>query len=189
MQYEQIIKMKENPQKIRISQEAKLKIKNKALCKKELSQGKSGQEMAGFSDEAMSTFFHAANTIFKEQRYQEAAEAFLFLAMLDQGRHEYWLGLGMATQMCHQYEAAIDAYEIAALCDITSPVAYFYLGKCLFAVHDRENALRALDLAIENAGEEERFVELKNQAIEAKNILLKAMYDVENGNEDENEER
>ena len=57
----------------------------------------------------------------------------------------------MSTQLCHEYEAAIDAYELAAICDISSPIPYFYLAKCLFAIHDRESALKALDLAIETA--------------------------------------
>jgi hypothetical protein len=54
-----------------------------------------------------------------------------------------------------------------------SPVPYFYLAKCLFAIHDRESALQALNLAIESAGELEEYTELKQQAEMAKEILLK----------------
>ena len=79
----------------------------------------------------------------------------------------------MSTQMLGDYEAAIDAYEMAAICKLESPVPYFYLAKCLFAVHDRESSLKALDLAIEYAGDDFEFIELKDQAILARDLLLK----------------
>ncbi len=79
----------------------------------------------------------------------------------------------MATQMCQDYEAAIDAYELAAIADIANPVPYFYLAKCLFAIHDRENALQALDLAIETANDLEKYADLKQQAEVAKQIILR----------------
>lgn len=168
--------MKDDFNDFELSKEVRDKLKNKRLLKKELAEGKSAQEIMGFSDATMSKFYQAAYTLFEHKRYHEAADAFLFLATLNLHHHEYWLGLGMATQMCQNYEAAIDAYELAALCDITSPVPYFYLAKCLFAIHDRESALQALDLAIETADELEEYAELKQQAEAAKVILLKDQF-------------
>ena len=149
------------------------KLKDKNLLKKELSEGKTAQEILEFSDTTMAKFYWAAYQLFEHKRHADAANAFLFLATLNPHNHDYWLGLGMASQMCHDYEAAIDAYELAAMCDIASPVPYFYLAKCLFAIHDRESALQALDLAIETASDAEEYAELKRQAQEAKRILLK----------------
>ena len=158
----------------KLSKKAKEKLKDKKLLEKELAAGKSAQEIIGFSDATMAKFYHAAYQLFEHQRYQDAADAFFFLATLNPRHHEYWLGLGMATQLCHNYEAAIDAYELAAICDISSPIPYFYLAKCLFAIHDRESALQALDLAIETAGENDDYADLKRQATAAKKILLKS---------------
>ena len=78
----------------------------------------------------------------------------------------------MAAQRSGEYEAAIDAYEMAAILDIDSPVPYFYLAKCLFAIHDRESSLQALDLAIEYAADREEFFDLKLQATEARKLLI-----------------
>jgi type III secretion system low calcium response chaperone LcrH/SycD len=165
--------MKDNLSEFRLSAKAKAKLKNKKLLKKELAKGKTAQEIIGFSNETMAKFYKAAYLLFENKRYQDAANAFLFLATLNPHNHDYWLALGMSTQLGHDYEAAIDAYELAALCDISSPVPYFYLAKCLFAIHDRESALQALDLAIETADEIEEYEELKQQANMAKNMLLK----------------
>lgn len=155
-----------------LSTEAKFKLKNRALLVGELISGRTPQQILAFSDDTMAKFYRTAYQLFEQQHNKEAANAFLFLATLNPYNHEYWLGLGMATQLCHDYEGAIDAYELAAFNDINSPVPYFYLAKCLFAIHDRENALQALNLAIETADEYEEYAELKEQAETAKRLLL-----------------
>lgn len=164
--------MQDDLSEFRLSKEAKEKLKDKKRLKEELAEGKTAQEIMGFSNETMAKFYRAAYFLFEHKRYHDSGNAFLFLATLNPHNHEYWLGLGMSTQMCQDYEAAIDAYELAALCDIVSPVPYFYLAKCLFAIHDRESALQALDLAIETANDLEEYAELKQQAEKAKEILL-----------------
>lgn len=164
--------MEDELSEFHLSKEAKEKLKNKELLQKELAEGKTAQEIMGFSNATMAKFYRAAYLLFEHEKYKDAANAFLFLATLNPHNHEYWLGLGMATQLCHDYESAIDAYELAALHEISSPVPYFYLAKCLFAVHDRENALQALDLAIETADGIEEYAELKQQAETAKSLLL-----------------
>ncbi|MFQ5729370.1 MAG: SycD/LcrH family type III secretion system chaperone [Waddliaceae bacterium] len=148
------------------------KLKNKEWLKKELAKGKSAQEILEFSDEAMAEFYGAAHHLLEKKQYLEAADAFLFLVTLNPRNHDYWLGLGMATQMCGNFDGAIDAYEMAAMNELESPVPYFYLAKCFFAIHDRENALKALDLAVEYAADNAEYAELKKQAVQAKKLLL-----------------
>ncbi|KIC76614.1 Low calcium response locus protein H [Neochlamydia sp. TUME1] len=157
----------------KITKKVKMKLKNKKLLKKQLAQGKTAQQILEFSDETMVKFYGAAYRLFDHRRYVEAAQAFLFLVTLNPYNHEYWVGLGMCSQLNKDYEAAIDAYEMAAICRIDNPVPYFYLAKCLFALHDRESALQALDLAIEYASNHPEFLELQHHAENAKRLLLK----------------
>lgn len=164
--------MEDELEDFRLSPQAKAKLKNKKLLQEEFAEGKTAQEILGFSNAVMAKFYGAAYRLFEHKRYEDAANAFLFLATLNPHNSEYWLGLGMASQLSHAYESAIDAYELAAICDIESPVPYFYLAKCLFAIHDRESALQALDLAIESAGSNPDFTDLLHQAEEAKKLLL-----------------
>lgn len=157
----------------KLSKRAKAKLKDKKKLKKELAEGKTAQEILGFSDEVMAKFYRASYRLFENRHYSDAADAFLFLVTLNPYNHEYWLGLGMSTQLNGDYELAVDAYEMAAVCHLDSPIPYFYLAKCLFAIHDRESALQALDLAIEYSGDSLQFQELKEQAETAKALLLK----------------
>lgn len=166
--------MNDELDEFKLSKKAKEKLKNKELLKKELASGKTPQEILGFKEETMAKFYRAAYRLFEHKRYPDAANAFLFLVTLNTHNHDYWLGLGMSAQLCGDYESAIDAYEMAAVTDIESPVPYFYLAKCLFAIHDRETALQALDLALEYSEEREEYAELTRQAKAAKTLLLKS---------------
>lgn len=157
----------------KISKKVREKLKDKSYLKKELAKGKTAQEILGFSDETLAKFYNAAYKLFENQKYMDAANAFLFLVTLNPYNHDYWLGLGMATQMSGDYESAIDAYEMAAVYEMDNPVPYFYLAKCLFAMHDRDSALQALDLALDYANDRPEYEELKKQAKAARNILLK----------------
>lgn len=165
--------MEDDLGEFKISKKIKQKLKNKGLLKKELAAGKTAQEIMGFTNETMAKFYKAAYHLFENRHHSDAANAFLFLVTLNPYNHDYWLGLGMSTQMCGDYESAVDAYEMAAISDICSPVPYFYLAKCLFAMHDRESALQALDLALEYAGDSPEYIDLKQQAKAARTILLK----------------
>lgn len=165
--------MAEDLGEFNIPKKTKEKLKNKKWIKRELAKGKVAQEILGFSNETMAKFYAAAYRLFEHHLYSDAANAFLFLVTLNPYNHDYWVGLGMSTQMCHDYEYAIDAYEMAAICQIDNPVPYFYLAKCLFAIHDRESALAALDLALEYSQDNPTFTELRQQALAAKKILLK----------------
>lgn len=157
----------------RISKKVKEKLDNKALLKKELAAGKSAQEIMEFTDESMAKFYAGAYHLFENKRYYDAANAFLFLVTLNPYNHDYWVGLGMTMQMCADFETAINAYEMAIICNLESPVPYFYLAKCLFAIHDRPSALEALNLALEYASEHPEYVDLKKQALAAKTILMR----------------
>jgi len=158
----------------KISKKVREKLKNKSYLKKELAKGKTAQEILGFSDETMAKFYKAAYHLFEHQRHLDAAQAFLFLVTLNPYIPDYWLGLGMSTQLTGDFEAAIDAYEMAAVYEMDNPVPYFYLAKCLFSIHDRDSALQALDLALEYADEKSEFSDLKIQAQAARKLLLKS---------------
>lgn len=159
----------------KLSKKAKQKLENEEKLLEELAAGKSAQEILEFSDEAMAKFYGAAYQLFKYRKFADAANAFLFLVTLNPYNFDYWLGLGMSTQMCNEFDVAIDAYEMAAICNVDSPVPYFYLAKCFFAIHDRENALTSLDLALEYSEENEEYADLRNQALAAKKILKKGL--------------
>jgi len=143
-------------------------LEDKEWLHSKLKQGTPPRELLGFSNAVMDEFYRTACVLYDEKQYEEAADAFLFLVTLDSGHYDYWIGLGAATQRCEEYELAIDAYEMAAICEIENPIPYFYLAKCLFAIHDRASALQAIELALEYSEGD-----LHRQAEEAKKMLIR----------------
>jgi len=160
-------------EEFKLSKKAKEKLKNKKLLKKEFAAGKTAQEIVGFSDKTMAKFYGAAYHLFENRHYADAASAFYFLVSMNAYNHDYWVGLGMSSQMMGDFETAVDAYEMAAICQADSPVPYLYLAKCLFAMHDRQSALQALELAVEYAADKPEYDDLRKQALKAQDLLLK----------------
>lgn len=169
--------MNKNFNDLNLSKKAQLKLKDKeGLLKEELAAGKTLQEILEASNETMAQFYKAARSLFENGKYVEAANGFLFLVIMNSHNHDYWLGLGMATQMCSDFESAINAYEMAAVYDVENPIPYFYLAKCLFAMHERQSALLALDIAIQYSDDLPEFQDLKKQALEAQSLLQKHLF-------------
>src|SRR5262245_57071269 len=115
----------------------------------QLLDGIHAQHILQWSDDAMASAYQIACSMIEQRFYVQEISIFFFLACLNPEEPCYWVGLGDAEQGCHQYEKAINAYEIAAANSIESPLPYFHLSKCFFAIHERENALQAIELAIE----------------------------------------
>lgn len=147
------------------------KFQDKKWLKNQLVAGKRVQELIGFSDETMDQFYTKACHLFENKNYSDSSNAFLFLVTVNPYHYDYWLGLGAATQHCNQYEAAIDAYEMAAICQLDNPIPYFHLANCLFAMHDRDSALQALDLVLEYSQDIDAYDDIRRKAISAKTVL------------------
>lgn len=145
---------------------------DKEWTREQRKAGKSIQEILGFNSAVLNRFYKGAYALFQERSYGDASDAFLFLVTVNPEQYDYWIGLGSSIQRCGNYEAAIDAYEMAAVCQIDCPVPYFHLAKCLFAMHDRKNALQALELVIEYSEGHSEYDDLRYQALAARRLLL-----------------
>lgn len=160
-------------EKFTFSKNTKDKLRDKDFLRDELGKGMTPQEVMEISDETMENLYNTASHLFESHQYADAANAFLFLISLNPHKYHYWLGLGMATQMSGDFEAAIDSYEMAAIYEVESPTPYFYLAKCLYAMHERQGAMQALEITLQYADDIPEYQELKAQALEAMDLLQK----------------
>jgi type III secretion system low calcium response chaperone LcrH/SycD len=165
--------MEASPQRIVLKKSVLSLLEDKGWLERQLARGKEIRSFLDIDDDMVGHLYRCAHDLFKQHRFEEALYAFLFIVFLDKQHYECWLGLGMSLQLNHLYEAAIDAYEMAAICEIENPVPYFYLAKCLFAIHDHDTALEALDMAITYAEGHDSYQELLQQACEARRSLLR----------------
>jgi type III secretion system low calcium response chaperone LcrH/SycD len=147
--------------------------KDKDKLRRALREGKSAQQILGVTQEQMTLLHQAARALLEGGKFQDAANAFLFLATLHPKGGDYWIGLGLSLSKQGDLEGAKDAYELATLCEDENPLPYFHLAKILFSMNDREATLEALDWTLALAGDEEKFREIKEEAKKAKKILEK----------------
>lgn len=160
-----------DPEEYDLPERVKKKLQHPEKIKKELHEGKTAQEVLELSDSIMEQLRSRAQNFFEMGRYIDSADAYLFLVTMNPHKADYWIGLGLSLQMSKEFDGATEAYEMAALCQENDPVPYFYLAKCLFALHEREATLQALELAIEYADGLPEYKELKEQALKAKQLL------------------
>lgn len=150
-----------------ISKEALEKMKDPLHVKKQVEEGKTFQEILGYSIETMERFYEAAHSLFQKQQYEEAADAFVFLTTLNPKVHNYWLGLGMSEHMIEEYDSALMAYGMAIITNVENPLPHYHSASCYRALQDKNSALIALELAIRQAGDHRHYATIKNHAQEA----------------------
>lgn len=154
-------------EEFRIPKEILEKLKNPEYLPNQLAEGKSFQEILGFNSQTMDKFYGAAHNLFQQQKYEEAADAFVFLTTLNPRVHNYWLGLGMSHQLNQEYDNALLAYSMATLTDAENPLPHYHSAACYHEISDTRNALMSLELAIHCAGDNESHQGLRSKAEEA----------------------
>lgn len=154
-----------------IPEEITRQLQDPLLLRRHIQEGKSFQELLGYSDETMEKFYQAAYNLFQKQKYQKAAEAFTFLTTLNAERHNYWLGLGMSEQVLEEYHGALLAYAMAMMTDITNPLPHYHSANCYRSLLDNANALTALEQAISRAANSEEYQYIHESAVALKERL------------------
>lgn len=130
-----------------LNEEVLAKLRNPEQLRMDVSEGKSFQEIFGYSDLTMEKFYSAARALFERQLYDEAAEAFYFLTTMNPYVHNFWLGLGMAEQMSNKFQEAILAYSMAVMTDSLSPLPHYHMGTCYHVLGDKEQSQNSYRLA------------------------------------------
>lgn len=164
-----------NLEEFLISQEIMEKISDESFLSQQLEEGKTLQELFGFSNEATAEFYGAAKNILEQQRYEDAISAFFFLTGINPYISDFWSGLGMAQQKNNEHEAALESYQMACELKEKEIFPYALAAQCCMEMKDFDKAIEILKTA-ETYAEEHRNDEvckkLKEDAAAAKEYVL-----------------
>lgn len=141
----------------------------------QVAEGMPIKRLLKITEAQLATLYKKALFLLEKKLYGEASSAFACLSFFDGAKSEFWLGLGMALQMQHHYDSAVDSYELAAACDPEEPTPYLYLGKCFFALHEYQTSYDAFEMALVYAEGNPRFISLVEQVRHALDLLKKQM--------------
>ena len=148
------------------------KLKDPTILIRYIEDGKTFQEILGYSEERMEAYYQKAKELFDRQAYEKAAEVFLFLTTLNPYVPSFWLGLGMSEELLHHFHEALRAYGMAIFTHPQDPLPHYHSATCYLALHDPTHARQSLELAVEAAKNnahplqshaEEALVRLKNK--------------------------
>ncbi len=138
-----------------------------------LAKDRSLQELFGLSNETMEKLYQGAKFLYEHQNYVEAAACFSVLCCITPGNYIFWMGFGNSEYFCQNYQAALQAYTMAAQADSTDPLCHFYSARCYEALNQKDHAINSIELALLNIGSKPEFSQWKQKAIEHKQRLSK----------------
>ncbi|MCP5306225.1 MAG: SycD/LcrH family type III secretion system chaperone [Chromatiaceae bacterium] len=111
-------------------------------------------EINGISETSLDALYNLAYSAYRAGRFSDALKVFRFLVTFDHLEKRYWMGFAACRQMTKEYRGAIDAYAVASTLDLHDPAPLLHTAECLLALDLRDNAVGALELAVETAGED-----------------------------------
>ena len=128
----------------------------------------------GLTKKNMEALYLMAFKLYEAQKVEEALLCFKLMTLLDWSDKRAWLGSAACFERIKNYTAAIGCYKAATLADNHDPMPLFRAFHCYLEIQDKENALKALETAIQVAERQaDLYSDLKKQAENIKKALLK----------------
>lgn len=123
--------------------------------------------------EHLESIYSLAHNLYENGKYDEAANLFRLLIMIDHFEYKYHFGLAACMQMLEDYLKACTAYMMAASIDIKTPLPHYHAAECFLKMQEPGSACISLDLAIEAAGNQKEFSILKERCLLTREKLIK----------------
>lgn len=79
--------------------------------------------------------------------FEQAAALFTSLVLANPHEERSWRGLASSKQMQGSYQAALRAWALVALLAESDPLPHFHAAECLTSLQEKEDALKALNIA------------------------------------------
>jgi type III secretion system low calcium response chaperone LcrH/SycD len=120
------------------------------------------QRAFSITDQEMRELYKLAYKHYQAKNYSLAFEHYRFFVILNPFETSYWMGYGACLQLLKQPEKALAAYATCTLLDEYDPICHYHAYECYMAMDNAEEARKALALAYEICGHEQKHLALKN---------------------------
>lgn len=111
------------------------------------------------NQEQIETLYAAAYGFYEIGEYAKSGDLFTHLILHDPFEERFWKGLASSRQMKREYKAALHAWSVLCLIEKQPSAAQYHAAECLLSLGDREDALKALRLALRSIGEGDPLLE------------------------------
>lgn len=124
--------------------------------------GISENEISPIPLEMERQFYATAFGLYEKGDYRGATQLFTQLVLTDPYSEHYWQGLASSKQMVRDYIAAVHAWGMVALLKEGDPLPHFHAAECFLSLEEKEEALKALDVALDLCRNDEHLREKIN---------------------------
>lgn len=138
---------------------------------KSLVEGQSPQEAIGLSPEYVEGMYSFAYRLYTTGKYEQAAQLFRMLVLLNPMESRFLLGLAAAYHMKKDYENASQTYMLCSAVNPQDPVPYFHASDCFMALQEWKTAYNALIICIDKCGKKPEYKDVKNRAEASKEMI------------------
>ena len=137
------------------------------------------KDIKGLTDRNMEAVYNLAYNAYGRSNFDQAEDLFKFLCVYDHMEKKYWIGLGATRQNKRQYEGAIEAFAYAALLDNEDPRPPMQAADCHIALGNKDEAISALQAAIEFAGANPEYAAIKSRATAVLELVEKGEHETD----------
>jgi type III secretion system low calcium response chaperone LcrH/SycD len=123
-----------------------------AMVEAILFEGYTHGDFARISKAELEGVYAAAYNLVNIGQYEKGERVFEFLNFLNHYDTRFWLGLGVCRQLQKEYEKAIEAYSMAGINDVSSPVPPLRAAECHLALGRLDQAESGAQAALALAG-------------------------------------
>ena len=109
------------------------------------------EEISPLSTNEAELLYAHAYDIYQKKEYRSAVKLFSQLVVTNPFSLDYWKGLASAQQMAREYLAALHAWALTSILSENDPLPHMHAAECYFKTGESEEALKALDLALDLA--------------------------------------
>ncbi len=132
--------VKDPLEKYRIKEASQKILENPKELFQLLKNGKMLYDIFGFSTDVMVDFYKAATKLLSEERFEDAHDAFFFLATLAPRVSEFWRGLSFSCMQLSKFDEAIETCQKAIDTDPQSIEGYLTAIRIFCSMQDYERA-------------------------------------------------
>lgn len=129
-----------------------------------IEAGEVPQNVLGVSEDWMKERYATGYTLFSEQRFDEAAEVFSYLAALNPVVKIYWFSLATAQLRAGSWEMALTSLAMTSILDPHDPEPHYYAGLCNVSLERIEQARSNFELVIKLSEHQQQYAHLAQEA-------------------------
>lgn len=121
----------------------------------------------------LATLYNLAYQDYNSGKYNEAANIFSFLCVIEPENADYVFALGACQHMLKNYWEALNSYMAAFYLDVSNPLPFLHISDCYIQMKKPGHAICSLGIVLAQAGDNPKYAKIKERSKLTRESLIK----------------